>query len=133
MTELKDMVVQKGESVSRQTTIDADNKLVFMFNVSNNRKTGHNYKVQWDFDFSNCTQDEIYALAARSAVIAYRKNFRNVSESSIPNYAHKTIDVHKEIMAVERKTLSDSEKVTNLLDQLSDEEKAAILSQYSAK
>ena len=130
---INDMVVKSGESVPRITNVNADKKCVRLFNVSNNKKTGLNFKVDWTFDFSNCSIDEIYELAARSAVIAYRKHFRNVSKEAITNFATKTIDVHKEIMVSQRKTLSDADKLAQLLDKISPEEREAILKEHLAK
>lgn len=124
---LKDMQVKKDESVSRQTVVSGET--VRMFNVSKNDKTGHNYKVNWTFDFSDVSHDELLKMAAQSAVIAYRKNFRGVAEDVIPNFAERTIDVKKDILTHTKRGKSDLEKAKDILDKLSDAEKAAILDQ----
>lgn len=129
--ELDNMKVMKGEKVSRSTIVKGET--VTMFNVSKNDKTDCNYKVTWEFDFKDVSHDELLKLAAQSAVIAYRKNFRSVSEKSIPSFAHKTIDVKKDILARAKRGKSDQEKVESLITKLSDDEKAALVAQLTGK
>ena len=124
---LQEMQVLKGESVSRNTSVDIDNQTVTMFNVSKNDTTGHGYKVNWMFDFSNCTDTDILLLAARSTLIAYRKNFRKVKVDSIPNFAEKTIDVKEEVLNIERKGKTDEEKMKTLVRNMTPQQLKAAL------
>ena len=126
-TSVESMMVKAGEKVSRQKTINTEAQTVRLYNVSKNDTTDRNYKVDWTFDFSGCTQEEILDLAGRSAVIAYRKHFRNIPEESIPNYAERTISVKDEVLAQERKGRSPTEKAKKILSTMSDEEKLQVL------
>ena len=119
---IETMLVKTGEQVSRSTSVNTELQAVTMFNVSKNDITGHGYKVNWMFDFSDCTEEDILLLAARSTLIAYRKNFRKVSENSIPNFEHKTINVKEEVLNVERRGKSDEEKAKDLLSKMSPEQ-----------
>lgn len=124
---LETMQVKAGETVNRITTVNVETQTVRMFNVSKNETTGQNYKVNWKFDFSNCTEQEILELAARSTVIAYRKNFRGVKEEEIESFADKTIDV-KEAISTKRTTgKSPVAKVKDLMKGMSPEDIAQLL------
>ena len=125
--DINTMKVKNGETVNRTKDINTELDTVRLGNVSKNDKTGQNYKVDWTFDFSNCTQEEILDLAGRSAVIAYRKTFRNVEEDSIPDYAELTIDVHSEVIAQERTKQSPTQKAKKLLEGMTPEQRQAIL------
>lgn len=130
MTNLKtieEMQVLKGESVSRNTSVDIESQTVTMFNVSKNDTTGHGYKVNWMFDFSDCSDDEILLLAARSTLIAYRKNFRKVPIANIHNFAEKTINVKEEVLNVERKGKTDEEKMKTLVSNMTPQQIRAAL------
>lgn len=122
-----DMEVMPGETVPRDISIYEDTQKVRMLNVSKNDKTGKNYKVDWTFDFSDCTQKDLLMLAARSAVIAYRKNFRNVSSDAISKFATRTINVKDDILTTERSTKSNGEKAADLMGKMSTEEIVAAL------
>jgi len=122
------MIVKHGETVNRISTVDSDTQKVRLFNVSKNDSTGQNYKVDWNFDFSNCSEAEILELAARSAVIAYRKNFRGVAEDEIPTFAEREIDVKADIITSKKVKKSPVAQVKNLLQGLSPEQRAALLS-----
>jgi len=132
MTDINEMVVKSGESVSRITTVNTDTKIVRKFNVSKNDTTNKDYKVNWKFDFSNCTEEEILSWASQAVVIAYRKHFRKLPETDISKFADKTIDVHTEMVS-ERRTLSDAEKVQRAISKMSDEEKALLIEQLTSK
>lgn len=121
------MEVQPGEQVSRSRNIDVAAETVRLYNVSKNDKTGKNYKVNWTFDFSGVTDEQMLELASRSAVIAYRKHFRNVPEDRIPEYAERTIDVLEDVLTQERRGLSASEKAARLVAKMTDAEKAELL------
>ena len=124
--DIETMQVKNGETVNRISTVDAETQKVRLFNVSKNDSTGQNYKVDWNFDFSNCSEAEILELAARSAVIAYRKNFRGVAEDEIHNFALKDIDVKADIITSKKVKKSPVAQVRNLLEGLSDEQRAAL-------
>jgi len=122
-----DMEVKKDEQVPRTRTIDTEAKKVTLYNVSKNDKTGKNYKVNWTFDFSGVSDEQLLELASRSAVIAYRKHFRGVAEDSIPEYANQNIDVVSDILTHERKGLSAGDKAKKLFEKMNEEEKQAVL------
>lgn len=124
---LENMTVKNGETVNRTKIVDTESNTVQLYNVSKNDKTGLNYKVDWTFDFTNCTQAEILDLAARSAVIAYRKTFRVVDKDTIPEFAERTIDVHSEVIAQERSKANPVDKARKLLNGMTQEQKEAIL------
>ena len=124
---IESMTVKVGESVARTKHIDTEAKTVQLGNVSNNKTTGQNYKVDWTFDFSNCSEEEILDLAGRSAVIAYRKHFKEVTEAEIELFESRIIDVHDEVVAKERVKKSPVAQVKNLLEGLSDEQRKALL------
>ena len=124
---IETMTVKAGESVARTKHIDTEQKTVQLGNVSKNDTTGQNYKVDWTFDFANCTDEEILDLAARSAVIAYRKHFRIVTEDKIDLFASRIVDVHDEVIASERVKKSPTAQVKSLLEGLSDEQRAKLL------
>lgn len=124
---LEAMEVQPGEQVSRNRSIDTDNHTVRLYNVSKNDKTGKNYKVNWTFDFSSVSQEQLLELASRSAVIAYRKHFRNVPEDKITDYADLTVDVLEDVLTQERKGQSAGDKAKKLFDKMTEEEKQKVL------
>lgn len=132
MTDITDMVVKNGESVARQTVTNVEAQTVRKYNVSNNKPTGRNYKVDWTFDFSGCTQEELLEMAAQSAVIAYRKHFRNLKEGEIIDFAEKHIDVKKDILTHQTRGKSVGEKAKDLFSKMSPEEKAALLAELTA-
>lgn len=125
--ELETMLVKNGETVNRISSVDSENQTVRLFNVSKNEKTGMNYKVDWTFDFSNCSEVEILELAGRSVVIAYRKNFRTVDEGLIPEFAVKIIDVKEDIITSKRKAKDPMKQAKSLLQGLTEEQRAALL------
>jgi len=127
MSTIQDMQVKAGETVNRTKLISTDNQTVQLGNVSKNDTTGQNYKVDWTFDFSECSQEEILDLAGRSAVIAYRKHFRGVSEENIPEYAQLVIDVKEDVIASERAKKSPVDKVKTLLKGMTPEQLAQVL------
>jgi len=124
---IETMTVKAGETVNREKDIDIEQQTVRLFNVSNNKVTGQNYKVNWTFDFSNCTEEQILDLAGRSAVIAYRKHFKDAKETEIERFADLTIDVASEVIAQQRSKQSNTDKAKNLLAKMSPEQRAAIL------
>jgi len=127
---IETMTVKAGETVNRTKDIRLDpvnGDTVQLGNVSKNDKTGQNYKVNWTFNFGNCTQEEILDLAARSAVIAYRKHFRGVDENSIPDYAELVIDVHTDVIASERVKKSPTDQAKKILSAMSSEQREAFL------
>ena len=131
MTDINEMVVKSGESVSRITNVNTNTKIVRKFNVSKNDTTNKDYKVDWKFDFSKCTEEEILTWASQAVVIAYRKHFRKLPENEISKFADKTIDVHTEMVS-ERRTLTDAEKVQRAMSNMSDEDKAELIAQLTA-
>ena len=124
---IETMTVQAGETVNREKDIVASEQTVRLFNVSNNKKTGKNYKVDWTFDFSKCSPEEILDLAGRSAVIAFRKHFKDVDESSIQDFEKMTIDVKADVIAGERAKQSPTQKAKKLLASMTPEQRQAIL------
>ena len=124
---LDEMEVKAGEKVSRTKSIDLEGKKVTLFNVSKHDGTGKNYKVKWTFDFFNVSQEDLLELASRAAVIAFRKHFRGVDKSEIPNYRELTIDVQREVVEKERKPANPVEKVKKLMEGLGEEEKRKLL------
>lgn len=130
---IEDMAVKNGEAVQRVTSVDVAAKKVRKFNVSNNKPTRRNYKVDWTFDFSNCTESQILELAAQSAVISYRKNFKNVVEGDIAGFAERDIDVMSDIVTVQKRGKTTVEKVAGLVGKLSAEDKAKLLAELVAE
>lgn len=126
---IETMTVKHGETVNRVKDISTEKQTVRLFNVSKNDKTGQNYKVNWTFDFSDCTEQEILDLAGRSAVIAYRKHFRGVGEDSIPEYAELTINVHTDVIASERTKKSPTDQAKKLLQSMTKEQREAVLAE----
>lgn len=127
MLKIDEMKVLPGTTVSRTCKVNTESQAVRLVNVSHNKPTDSNYRVDWTFDFSNCTEAEILELAARSAVIAYRKNFRDETAANIPNFAERTIDVHVELMMIERTGKTKEERAKSLLAAMTKEERLALL------
>ena len=124
---IETMTVKAGESVARTKHISTEKQTVQLGNVSKNKTTGQNYKVNWIFDFSKCTEEEILDLAGRSAVIAYRKHFKEAKEDEIEGFETCIVDVKKDVIASERVKKSPMAQAKNLLQGLSDEERQALL------
>lgn len=124
---LETMQVKNGETVNRISTVNAEDETVRLFNVSKNEKTGQNYKVDWTFDFTSCSEAEVLELAARSAVIAYRKNFRSVDAESIPTFANRVVNVKDDIITSRVSKKDPMKQAKSLLQGLSEEQRADLL------
>lgn len=127
---LETMQVKSGEKVSRTKSIllnPETGDTVRLCNVSNNAHTGQNYKVDWTFNFADCSPEEILDLAARSAVIAYRKHFKGVKESEIESFEVKVINVKKDVIAGERVKKSPVAQVKSLLEGMGEDERKKVL------
>ena len=117
----------KGDTVNKSTTVDAEAKVVkCVRSVKRNATDDQSLVVEWTFDFDGLTQGELLEMAARQAVIDVQAMFRG-SKDKADTWARKTFKY-----PLERERASPKPAFEKVAEQLkagtmSDAEKAALL------
>lgn len=116
----------KGDKVDRSTDVDLVNRTVTVTRtVKRNATDDQSLVVRWVFDFKGMSEEQMFEMAARQAVIDQQQAFRTTKDKAT-DWAQKTFTYPIEH---ERTTKTAFEKVTAAVSggKLSDEEKAALL------
>ena len=117
----------KGDTVNKSTTVDAEAKVVkCVRSVKRNATDDQSLVVEWTFDFAGLTQRELLEMAARQAVIDVQAMFRG-SKDKADTWARKTFKY-----PLERERASPKPAFEKVAEQLkagtmSEAEKAALL------
>lgn len=86
------------------------------------------------FDFSECTDNEILELAAKTCIINFRTSCKvnDISEEEFQALMDSPINVHEELKTVKR-GLSKTQKAEKAIDGLDDAETEQLLNALKAK
>ncbi len=123
----------KDETASRTIEVDEEKlqaKCVYTFKFKSDDPTMH--EVTTILDFTDCDMPMILRLAARTAVIKYQGLLRKLSQSKVAERDGAVVNV-KELYATQRIAKSAREKADSAVDQLSAEEKAALIERLKAE
>lgn len=95
-------------------------------------KVDHDCK--FEFDFSNCSDEQKLRLATRSLVIDLQRQIRDAKElQDAKKLLNQKIDVASELEGRKRVRKSTDEKIAGLLKGLSQEQQDALIAAAKAK
>ena len=117
--------------LTQNVTIDAYEKTVIRKHKTDTDILGK-LDCIWEFDFKNCTKADLYELASRSVLIAYRPQFKKLGESELEKAQVQRIDVGEFVKNGMRKTKSKVEKASTIVGQMTESEKAELLKLLNA-
>jgi len=119
-------IVKQGEKVSRETTVEG--AVVTVKHVTEHPTAGKCVLI-WKFDYDGVTEDEMLREMSRAHVIDMRPAWKKQDEKDLT----ETMEVNmREYLDRERRVAQTaSQKVGNLLDRMSPEERAAVIAQYA--
>ena len=128
---MKDITyIDEAHPARRSQKIDASAKKVTV--ACTTKHAGKDVQCDWTFDFSDCTPDEVYALATKSVVIMQQAPFRKVGTLSAKD-VKCTIDVHALLNTPKVRAPADpATTVRNNVKKLTAEQKAALLAELQA-
>ena len=86
------------------------------------------------FDFSECSEEEILNLAAKTCIISFRTKSKVniISEEKFSELANATINVHEALKA-ESRGLSSEEKINRLTKDIDKAELTALIQSIAEK
>jgi len=120
----------EGESVTRSSTV-LDN-VVTCKHVTKHG-SGAEYICTWKFDWTDVSVEELQLEANKDAVISNRTTWKKLPVSEAEKLTERTINMREYLDRARRHARSDDEKVSNLMDKMSPEERAAIIAKYANK
>lgn len=110
------------------------NKVQCDLTAKPNSESPVRYQMRWTFDFSNCTPEEIQEIAANYVKIRMQDFWRKQQNYADASWNGKTFDVKTEILERTRVTNKNPvARASKLIDTMSDEQKAELLKQLTAK
>lgn len=118
-------VIKQGEKAERSVSVSGD--IVRRVHVTLNKPTKAEYQLDWSFDFSGVSKEELMPIASRAILIAMRPEFKAATGSELPSWEVRTFSV-REYLDSERAKVDDAEKVKRILGKMSKEQRDAILS-----
>ena len=123
--------IPKGEQATLRTTVQGE-KVTTVHTVKPNGESQDRFNLTWTFDFSKVTKEELQKLAERTLRIKMQSNWRKAKDRMDAEiWDNRTFSV-REILDTGRKSADPVEKVTNLVEKMSPEEKRALLEQLQA-
>lgn len=127
------MTVKAGETVSKSVKVD-DEAMVVTRKQSTKRDKGAPiaYVTTWTFNFREVAMKDILELASRTVNIAMQGKFRKCKESEIDSWDGKEFNVKEWLDSGGRQKLSNEEKVKRVFNDMSEDEKKAMLQELSA-
>lgn len=126
--------LNKDEKLSNSTSI-VNSTATAVFKVRRSESSDEAFVLTCKLDFSTCSQDEILALATRTAIIDIQRQWRvaHVTEKGDPkSNEFATVNVKSQVVDSQRKTADPLAKAKSLLDKLSPTERAALLASLKA-
>lgn len=123
--------VIKGETVSRYTNVDGDT--VHKHHVTMNKASASEYEMDWAFDFSGVTREELMVLASRDLVIKARPVFKSLPADALDEWDDRVFSVREILDTENRTTLSPDEKARRAVSKLTDEQKAALIAELTGE
>lgn len=122
----------KGDLVNKSTTVYPENKRVACVrSVKRNSTDDQSLVVEWKFDFSALSMDDLLAMAARQAVIDVQAMYRDRKDKA---EAWATKEFKYPLEREKKDTKTTFEKVKELAtNKLSDEERAALLAMLTGE
>jgi len=121
--------VKQGEKVSRVTTVDG--QVVTVVHVTEHSTEGK-VVLNWKFDYTDVTEDEMLREMSRAHVIDMRPAWKKLGAGEAEKQADMTVNMREYLDRERRIAKSDGEKAGNLLDKMSPEERAAVIAKYAA-
>ena len=118
-------IVKQGEKAERSVSVSGD--IVRRVHVTLNKPTKAEYQLDWSFDFSGVSKEELMTIASRAILIAMRPEFKAATGSELSGWEVKTFSV-RGYLDSERAKVDDAEKVKRILGKMSKEQRDAILS-----
>ena len=117
--------VTQGTTFTGKSTIaDAENQTVVCRHLSAHPSLdGQKFDVTWTFDFSECSEAEILAMAAEQCIIKERRVFVKDAKPAAKVWDGATFNA-KDLVT---KKLSGLDATFKRADALSDEEKASLI------
>ena len=116
-------IVKQGEKAERAVLVHGD--LVRRVHVTLNKPTQAEYQLDWSFDFSDVSREELMTIASRAILIAMRPEFKGAKASELPAWEVKTFSV-RDYLDSERAKVDDVEKARRMIGKLTPEQRAAI-------
>lgn len=118
-------IVEKGTAISRYTKIDGEK--VHKHHVTMNKSTSTEYELDWTFDFTDVTHDELLLIASRDLVIKSRPVFKLLPASELSGWDEKVFSVREMLDTETRSTLTPEQKVMKNITKLDDAAKQRMI------
>jgi hypothetical protein len=126
--------ILKGEPyANRLDVIDVEAKLArASFTVKPSKDSQSRYVLNWDLDFSGCTDEELILLASRQIKVDIASKWRgDPDRQEASKWDQIVIDVAEQLRAKPAKQ-STAVKVDKLIDKMSEAEKAELIAKLTA-
>jgi hypothetical protein len=117
------------ETPVKKLTIDAEGQSATYIGTVRPVEGGPQYNLQWKFDFSTCTPEEVLRLAARSIVIAKQGEWRKDKEQTNAERWHEVMFNVHDMLAEGRKTADPFTRAKGAAAKLSKAEREALIKQ----
>ena len=126
--------IGKDDTASTKITVAGKN-VTAVYTCRKDKDAADRYSVQSTLDFSNCSQDEILEMAARTIVIDLQRQWRTLAKNNLANATKAgtfaSINVKQDVVEAARKATDPAIKVVSALDKMSDAEREAVLARYA--
>ncbi len=122
--------VKHGTTISRYTKVDGDT--VHKHHVTLNKTTKSMYELDWYFDFTDVSHDELLELASRDLVIKHRPQFKSAPVDALESWAKRTFSVREFLNRENRSKLSPDERAHRAIDKLDDAGKQRMIDKLQA-
>lgn len=122
--------VLDGEKVRRFHTIHDD--IVRIHHVSLNKPTKSHYELDWFFDFTGVSKEELQVLAAKKTLIDARRKFKD-DKNPGPEWNDYTVNVREMIDSGRGTPKSPVKSATNLWNEMTESEQAEFLAAIQQK
>jgi hypothetical protein len=116
---------------NRDIKFEGDKKATIGYTFKLSDKDDARYQVTTELDFSGVSKEQLMELAISSIRIMLQRNLRDMGLAALQQDVYTKVDVAKELLSKQRMSVDNFTKASRALQNLSPEEKKALMAQLA--